>query len=213
MTLSSQDLITDIIFDLGKVLVPFDWNIAFQKLALCGNPDTIPLVARNRREFLKIVAEPANRLERGQLTFSEFYGMIVRLTGLNVHFETFREIWCDIFWANEDVINIGRVLAQSYSCWLMSNTSEAHYDWIIKKFPDIRFYKKAALSYELGFMKPEPRYYIEAMKLFAVNPGNALFIDDIQENLDGAAIFGIRTIRFDGARNLIQRLRDYGVRI
>ncbi len=211
MNTSGSEPITDIIFDLGKVLVPFDWDIALEKLFPLASNEIGEFIRKDPAGFMKMLEEPANRMERGSLDFANFFAIVSNVIGFKIPMDKFREIWCDIFWVNHNVINIGMTLAQRYSCWLMSNTSRAHYEWIISKFPEIMFYKKAALSYEIGHMKPEPEYYIKGLQLFGVNPHNVVFIDDIQENLDGAATLGIRTIRFEGAGSLIERLKDYGV--
>ena len=203
--------ITDIIFDLGKVIVSFDWNIALPKMALHAPREISDLIMQDRPRFMQLLAEPADRLERGLISFEEFYSIVSGKLGLVVSIGELRSIWCDIFWANPDVIRMGKSLARRYNVHLMSNTSEAHYQWIIDRFPEVVFYRQAALSYQLGCMKPEPEYYVRAFQLFDSSPDNALFIDDLQENLDGAEVFGIRTIKFENSEKLKKRLVVYGV--
>lgn len=213
MKSSNQDnSITDIIFDLGKVIVSFDWDIALKKIARHAPREISELIIQDRAGFMQLLAEPADRLERGLISFSQFYSTISKTLGLDVSIGELRQIWCDIFWANPDVISIGNSLAHRYNVHLMSNTSEAHYQWIIARFPEVVFYQKAALSYQLGCMKPEAEYYIRAFELFNSSPANALFIDDLQENLDGAEVLGIRTIRFEDSEKLKNRLIEYGVK-
>ncbi len=204
---------TDIIFDLGKVLVPFDWDIAFRRLILHVPEDIGRLVVEDRKTFMVNLALPCKQLECGQITFEQFFVKIREITGLDASLEAFRDIWCDIFWLNDELVKIGSKLTQNYSCWLMSNTSEAHYRWITTRFPSIEFYRKAALSYELGHMKPDRQYYEKALELFGIDPLKAVFIDDIQENLDGASLFGIRTIKYETNESLIRLLSDYGVEV
>lgn len=206
-----HNLITDIIFDLGKVIVGFDWNITLKKLSQIAPEEVAEFIRRDTPGFMALLADPADCLERGKLSFEEFHSLLSGKLGLDITVQEFRDMWCDIFWPNHDVIRIGRTLAQRYNVHLMSNTSEAHYDWIIRRFPEVIFYRKAALSYQLRCMKPEPEYYSKALALFDSDPAGALFIDDLQENLDGAAFFGIRTIRFEGSENLINRLKEHGV--
>lgn len=213
MKSSNQDnSITDIIFDLGKVIVSFDWNIALGKIAQHAPREISDLIIQDRAGFMQLLAEPAGRLERGLISFAQFYSIISNTLSLDVSIEELRQIWCDIFWANPDVISIGNSLALRYNVHLMSNTSEVHYQWIIARFPEVVFYQKAALSYELGCMKPEAEYYTRAFELFNSSPANALFIDDLQENLDGAEVLGIRTIRFENLEKLKNRLIEYGVK-
>jgi putative hydrolase of the HAD superfamily len=208
---TQQPSITDIIFDLGKVLVPFDWNIAFGRLTGLVPDSVSEMITNDRESFVEKIRLPCNQLELGALSFEDFFLTIGNLIGLETSLDNFRSIWCDIFWLNEDVVEIGTTLAEKFPCWLMSNTNEAHYNWIMQKFPSVRFYRAAALSYELGHMKPDVRYYTKALNLFGVDPQKAVFIDDILENLEGAALLGIRTIRFENARLLTQKLNEFGV--
>ncbi len=203
--------ITDIIFDLGKVIVPFDWEIAFSRLAGRVAPEVARWVTHDRQTFIDKITGPVIDMERGLITFTEFHSLLRDIIGLDASLDEFRDIWCDIFWLNQDVVKLGTELAKRYPCWLMSNTNRAHYEWIMARFPSVVFYRQAALSYKLGFMKPERAYYEKALELFGVNPQRAVFIDDIQENLDGAAVFGIRTIRFENAKSLMRGLNDLGV--
>lgn len=209
--MTMPDSITDVIFDLGKVLVPFDWEIAFSRLTGRVPAEVARWITHDRQTFIDRITGPVIDMERGLITFSEFHSLIRDIILLDASIDEFRDIWCDIFWLDEDVVEIGTELAKRYPCWLMSNTNRAHYEWIISRFPSVRFYRQAALSYKLGFMKPERAYYEKALQLFDVNPQRAVFIDDIQENLDGAAVFGIRTIRFENAKSLIRGLNDIGV--
>jgi putative hydrolase of the HAD superfamily len=67
------------------------------------------------------------------------------------------------------------------------------------------------LSYELGFCKPEPEIYHEALRRGGVTANQCLFIDDLAENVRGAEAIGMRTIQFQGFDDLNARLRKLGM--
>lgn len=206
-----QKPVTNIIFDLGKVLVPFDWEIAFSKLSFHVPREITDLIKNDRALFISLFSDSLIDLEKGLISFENFFDKLRQTFSLDAPLLEFRKIWCDIFWVNQEVIELGRNLSSQYPCWLMSNTSQAHYEWIIEKFPSVLFYRKAALSYELGEMKPDRQYYVKAIDLFGIDPVSAIFIDDIQENLDGAAVLGIRTILFENVLKLRWSLKEHGV--
>jgi putative hydrolase of the HAD superfamily len=54
------------------------------------------------------------------------------------------------------------------------------------------------VSYEVQLAKPEPEIYRVALDLLGVAPGEALFVDDRQENIDTARELGMGTLRFTG---------------
>ena len=58
-------------------------------------------------------------------------------------------------------------------------------------------------------MKPEERIYRIALQQLDVNPQEAIFIDDRQENIEGANNLGIHTILFETPQQLNEELKKY----
>ncbi len=206
-------MITDIVFDLGKVLVPFDWDIGFQRLRPHLPPKIAVLLDHDRKAFLDLVHAPSIELEMGRIDFGEYGNTVTEILGVRLSVQEFRTIWCDIFRPDREMISLGRRLSIHYRTWLASNTSQAHYDWIVKKFPEVVFYGKAALSFELGAMKPSREYYRRALNMFGIEPDTAVFIDDLKENVDGAIEFGMKGIVFHGREELVQELKHLDVNV
>lgn len=63
-------------------------------------------------------------------------------------------------------------------------------------------------SHEVRCMKPDPRIYEIALDRLDVTPGQTLFLDDLQANVDGALAVGIQAIRFVDTQQAIQDLRN-----
>ncbi len=55
------------------------------------------------------------------------------------------------------------------------------------------------ISYEVGCAKPDPEIFQITLDRLGVAPGQALFVDDRVENIDGARRLGIDTLHFTGA--------------
>jgi glucose-1-phosphatase len=130
-----------------------------------------------------------------------------------VSLEELHFIWCDMFRVNEEMVALGRRLTSAYDTVLASNTSRAHHDWIIERLPQVAFFRAAALSYELGVMKPARAYYERTIDLFAIDPGRAVFIDDLSDNVAAAVNCGFHGIVFSGIRDLLPELESLGVRV
>jgi epoxide hydrolase-like predicted phosphatase len=62
-------------------------------------------------------------------------------------------------------------------------------------------------SHEVGCMKPDARIYRTACERLGVSPGEAVFLDDVQENVDGARAIGMRAITFVSNEQAIADLR------
>ena len=204
-------LVKDVIFDLGNVLVPFDWRIAVIRLLKYLPRDLADKSENDPKSFALVVSDLIEALEIGSIRFDEFHREVVSRTGLSADLVEFRRIWCDIFRLDHQMVNLGHELARRYGVWLASNTDETHYEYITGKFPELLFYEKAALSYKMGTRKPQPQYFIKALELFRINAENAIFIDDIMENIQAAGKLGIVGIQFTTFQSLSERLREYGV--
>ncbi len=61
-------------------------------------------------------------------------------------------------------------------------------------------------SHEEGAAKPDPRIYHAVCDRLRVAPAATLFLDDVQENVDGAIAVGMRAIRFRDTAQAIAEL-------
>ena len=203
-------LITDVIFDLGKVLVPFDWGIALQRLE--GQfPKELGKTQNDPQAFLSVIGDLVDLLEIGAIDFRQFHGLVASRTGLNISEGGFRKTWNEIFKLDANVVELGKELTRRYNVWLASNTNEAHYTYIVDNFPEILFFKKAALSYELGSKKPETVFFTKAIELFGIRPEQSVFIDDLEENVTAAKGIGINAILFTDFDSLLDELTQLGL--
>jgi putative hydrolase of the HAD superfamily len=62
------------------------------------------------------------------------------------------------------------------------------------------------ISCEVGLAKPDPRIYRLCLERLGLPPQEALFVDDRLDNIEAAALVGLRTLQFEGADGL-DRLR------
>lgn len=203
---SRPNEITDILFDLGNVLVPFNWEIAFLRLRPFLPEKVVCLMTEDIQSFKTIFHQAAVDMEMGRVDFAQFAVTFSQSLGLRLSVDSLRDIWCNIFWMDENMVELGELLSKKYGTWLVSNTSKVHYQWIVDRFPRVAFFRGAALSYEMGIMKPSPLYYQRVIDMFGIDPGTSLFIDDLAENVYGARQAGFHVIRF---KNRYQLLKDF----
>src|SRR5947209_448307 len=106
-----------ILFDLGKVLIHFDFAIAYQALEkLCPHPAT---EIRRRLAATDLV----QRFETGLVEPREFVAETSRLLDLSVTFEDYRRLFGSIF---SDILipeSMLEALARRYRLVLLSNTN------------------------------------------------------------------------------------------
>jgi glucose-1-phosphatase len=201
----------NILFDLGNVLVGIDRDRAYRRLTPKLSPSLKMLLEKDRKQFERIFSPYVAQLETGSISFQEFHGLMIRALGVDFSDVEFLELWCDIFYLDRDMVKLGTVLSKRYRTLLVSNTSEAHYRWIVDRFPEVIFFNHAALSYELGVMKPHTEYYEQAVEKFGINPLRSVFIDDSEENVEGAIRAGMKGIVFKDKLQLIEKLTGLGI--
>lgn len=201
----NQDLIRNVMFDLGVVLVHLEYESARERCLAYCDPRRIGKAA----DFLRLLGRSpvVDAYERGELTAREFYRYFVEHTGFSGGFETFVEIWRSIFRENEPMIEFGRELSARYPIYFMTNASDLHVPWIFSRFPRLAFFRDVACSCYLRAAKPDPEYYRRALAQFGVGAGESLFIDDRPENIEGARALGFRCVLYQSPEQTIADVR------
>lgn len=198
-------MIRTILFDLGNVIVPLDFDRAYRKAAR--------LSGLSEREVAKLMAESglAVPYECGWISSQEFYRRTEQLLGLGLSFEDFGSLWGDMF-GDEPLLGEEFLdeLAPGVGFAMLSNTNELHFQWIREKYAVARRFETTILSYEVGSMKPEAKIYEAALEATNSRPEECFFTDDKPENIEGARTLGIHAEVFEGAGKLREQLAALG---
>ncbi|MCC7495947.1 MAG: HAD family phosphatase [Bryobacterales bacterium] len=187
-----------LIFDLGNVILAFDFMRSYQTLAKMYNwpPERVP--DRSRLTGL------LHSYESGGMSSAVFFGEMAQTLGLDgLSFEQFRDIWFSIF--DTDTLcpeSFFEYLSKSYRLILLSNTNELHFDMIRQRFPLLGHFHHLVLSYEVGVMKPAPRIYQEAIRAAGCKPEECFYTDDIQDYVDAGRNAGLDAVRFQSYQQL-----------
>jgi len=98
-----------------------------------------------------------------------------------------------------------------YLLGALNNEARETNDYRFQKFELRRYFKVALSSCYVGLRKPDLAMYRRALDILGSAPERTLFIDDRQENVDGAVEARIKAIRFTGAEALRGELENLGV--
>lgn len=195
-----------ILFDLGKVLIDFDMDTGVRALlACCSMP---------REKFEEILWDKAwiRRYERGEISTGEFHDYLCRRANLTMEFDQFRHTWSAVFapglMVSEQLLG---ALRREYPLILVSNTNEAHADYIRRNYPVFDYFDHHILSYEVGSLKPDAAIFRHAIAASKLPPEALFFTDDREENIVAAEALGIHGHRFVSESDLILALRDAGI--
>jgi FMN phosphatase YigB (HAD superfamily) len=194
-----------IIFDLGRVLVHFDFNRVYRELeSLCPHA-----AAEIPRQLAK--TRLGEQFETGLLEPREFFAKITEVLGLNVDFERFCALFCGIFTDTLIPESVLEDLGARYRLVLLSNTNAIHFDMIRKTYPILRHFDELVLSYEVKAMKPHPDIYRAAIAKAGCRPEECFYTDDIAEYVEGARRMGIDAVQFENAEQIQKEMRARGI--
>ena len=195
-------MIKSIIFDLGNVIVSFDFQLAYTRLeSLCGR-SAAEIRARIRSTNL------VTRFETGLVTPEQFYEESSGLLQLTIGYDEFCRLWSSIFLPGTLVPEtMLESLRKRYRMLLLSNTNAIHFPMVRKNYPSIRHFDHYVLSYEVGAAKPSSRIYEEAIASAHCRPEECFFTDDIPQYVEAARNAGMDAVQFHSLAQLESALR------
>jgi putative hydrolase of the HAD superfamily len=197
-----------ILFDLGKVLVDFNFQTGVEALHACCS------ISRDRFEEVLWDHAWIRRYERGEISTVDFHGYLRDTADLKMPLPDFCRTWSSVFLpgvlVSEDLIVS---LKQTYPLILVSNTNEAHIEFIRANYRILDYFDHQVLSYEVGSLKPDCEIFERAIRLSGF-PAEALFFtDDREENILAARQLGMCAHQFSSEVQLVEALQAAGVEI
>jgi FMN phosphatase YigB (HAD superfamily) len=174
-----------IVFDLGKVLVDFDYAIATRRIAArCKGPvDEVRLFTDH--------APLVRRYELGLVTTQQFFDEIRAACGFSGTRDEFGEYFADIFTPIPFMVELHAALRDKrFPTYVFSNTNDLAASHIRRRFPFFANFDGYIFSYQHGAMKPDAKLY-EVVERETGRRGNQIvYIDDLPENIAAGAARG-----------------------
>lgn len=202
------DMINTIVLDIGNVLAQFRWR---EYLEDCGySNDLQERIAnatvlsgfwdewdRGIRDEEELIAESVARdpeIENEILAFYNSFTEIVREYEYSAGF-------------------VKSLKENGYKVYLLSNYSKKNFEMGSPYFDFVNYVDGGVISYQVKAIKPEPEIYQSLIDQYQLNPQEAVFLDDLMANLEGAKPFGFHTIQVKNQEQALKELREIGVRI
>lgn len=179
--------IKNIIFDFGGVIINIHHDRVENAFKKIGVKDFDRLFNQATQSDL------FQKLEKGEISETDFRGEIRDLTGLNIDDELLDQTWNQIIgdYPNHR-INLLKLIKANYNLFLLSNTNSIHYRYYIDLFenqfgfPFVSLFQATYWSFKIGKRKPDPDPYIHLLKSEKLIPNETLFIDDSIQNIIAA---------------------------
>jgi len=174
-----------VVFDLGKVLVDFDYSIAARKVAARSTKPLSDLI------YLLSTSPLIVQYECGQVTRREFFEKIRDTVGFQGTQEEFSAYFADIFTEIPPMIALHAELRRrGVPTYIFSNTNDLAIEHIEKNFPFFKNFDGYIYSNEVGAMKPNAKIYVAMEQMCGRKGADIVYLDDRAENVAGGAARG-----------------------
>ncbi len=174
-----------VLFDLGRVLVHYDHQ---QSVAAVATLAQAPVESVHQ-----LLRDYTHALGVGDLDAEEFHALFCSHLGVTLPFADFITTFAAGIRRDEAAVAYALSLQQrpATTVAIISNTNAAHVLWLDEHLPELRDFDLVMMSNEVGLLKPDPAIFTTALELLDVLPAQAIFIDDIAENVEAARVLGI----------------------
>jgi putative hydrolase of the HAD superfamily len=199
-------MIRAFLFDIGNVLVRFDFTRALRAIAPLSS-FTDEADALSRLDAVKLAYEDG-RMSRADFLREAFTVLGYRGTGAQ-----FIAAWQSIFRPNEPMEPLVRKLHGRFPLFLLSNTNDLHVEGLFRDFELFGLFTGATYSHEAKASKPHRAIYEIACRTHGLNPQTTFFIDDLAANIATAREVGFQTHHYHADRHgdLVAALRTTGL--
>ena len=195
-----------VVFDLGKVLVDFDYSIAARKVAARSTKPLGDLVSLLSTSPLIV------QYECGQVTRREFYEKVRDAVGFRGALDEFGDYFADIFTEMPAMTALHAELRRrGVPTYVFSNTNDLAVEHVGKNFPFFKHFDGYIYSHEVGAMKPDAKIYAAMEKLCGRSGEDIVYLDDRAENVAAGAARGWRSILHESPEKSRAAIENLGL--
>jgi len=146
----------------------------------------------------------------GEISEEEFWQTVARdldLPRFNLTWQTFQdEFFFDDF-LDEELMALIRGVRPQLKTGLISNAWSGLREMIQTTVPIADAFDALVISAEEKMMKPDPRIYQLALDRLSVRADEAIFLDDVQENIEACQALGMQGVHFKSSEQAQRDIR------
>lgn len=198
-------MIDSVVFDIGNVLLRFDFGVAIRRIA--------PFCSLSPVQIGAAIEPMKVDLESGRIGGDDFLNEAAARIGFKAPIGELRMAWQEIFEPIELTHQLVHRWRGTKGLFLLSNTNGLHTEYFLSRFPVFQAFQNAVYSHEAGVMKPDPDIYAQAISKFGVDPSRTLFIDDLAPNIEAARAAGFHVHQYNEVRHerLLEQAAELGL--
>jgi len=182
-------MIDTIIFDIGNVLAKFCWKEYLRNLCICED-------ARQQIADKIFCGNIWSEFDRGKKSDEEIIQQCILLIPdyekeIRIIFDTIENVAFEYDYAKAW---IEELKLKGFKIYLLSNYGKTAFER--KTYSFLELVDGKVISYQVKAVKPEPQIFEELLSKYEIVPENAVFFDDMEENVIAARTHGINGIQF-----------------
>ena len=182
-------MIDTVIFDIGNVLAGFCWKEYLLELGICED-------ARQQIADKIFRGDVWNEFDCGKKSDEEIIKQCILLIPeyekeIKMVFDTIEKVAFEYDYAKSW---IEELKAKGFKIYLLSNYGKSAFER--KTYSFLELVDGKVISYEVKAVKPEPQIFEALLSKYEIIAENAVFFDDMEENIIAARTHGINGIQF-----------------
>ena len=191
-----------LLFDLGRVVIDIDFNLAFAKWAEYACCEQAVIARRFAHD------EAYKRHERGEIEADQYFAALRSALGVDITNAQLLEGWNAIFIGEMPGISplLGKV-ARQLPLYAFSNSNREHeLCWSGRFAGVLRHFRQIYVSSTIGLRKPEAEAYDYVVRAIGAAAERIVFFDDVLENVDAARACGLQAFQVTSAADVANAL-------
>ena len=168
-----------------------------------GGPGLFP--ALSRAELLTL---------NGGTELEPLFARILAERGLDITVEDVLTYWCRTEPVPSMLRLVDRVRAAGVITAMGTNQNPVRGRYMLENLPYAEHFDALFHSWQIGYAKPDPAFFTHIVEALGIEPEEAVFVDDMAQNVAGARAAGLRAVHFpllDTIGHLRLRLRKLEV--
>ncbi len=196
-------MIKCVIFDIGGVIIDFDWRERLRKL--------IKRAGKKLNEVHFREGMLMGKYELGLIKVNYFEKELARYLGIKKSDIRWLEYYRKHARLNPDMIDVvTKLKEEGYIVAFISNTIIDEYEEA-EKLLDFSLFDYRFASCYIKLRKPDPEIFKYALKKMKLKPSEAVFIDNQIENVLSARSVGIKSYWFRGIEGFTKQLSRWNI--
>lgn len=193
-------MIKNIVFDMGNVLLDYNpQNVLSKYIEGVSDQALIREVLFNSEEwYLK---------DKGEITKAQMFERMAKRVPERLQ-ETLKNCldnWVECMGPLKGAREcVERMKKLGYKVYVLSNAGVDFYEYF-PQYMNLEYFDGIVVSAFIHELKPEHEIYDYLLEQYNLEPEECLFIDDRQDNVEGALAVGMHALRFDGDYSVIEK--------